>query len=564
MLSLLAGITVLISAAFLLTTLLRRASAALRHVVWTCAVAATLLYAPLRWLVPQHTVVSQLPAVFNPGMVTPAVVVQAVARQDAISFAQIVTFVWMFGSLVLALRLAVKSLQFRRVVAGAKPVVSACPVRILRTALVPGPLVTGILRPTIVLPEDSFLWEPARRRAVLAHEIAHIRRRDPAILLAAHITTIIYWFHPLCWLAAARLRMESERACDDSALRIGLRPSGYAGQLLDLARLFNPQPAIPMATTSHLESRVKSILDPFVNRSFAARGTWLAAVFIAAAVVAPLTVLRLHAQGNSGTVIGNITDPTGAVVARAQVILSNLQGGNKEVVKSDMIGNFEFDNITAGNYSAEARVPGFAPFRLDFALIADGTAKVPIRLTVGGVGEQITVVAAGSPKPQTFAAIPHGSGPIRVGGNVKPATLIQQTRPVYPAVLQAAGVEGTVLLEAIISKTGDPITLTPQNTAVDAAFVSAAMDAVRQWRYQPAMLNGQAIDIITTITIDFKLQATPTAKISPPVTLDQLIAEAESELAEAHRIYKPEYPGFRAMELKLAKLRSARDGQLTR
>jgi len=120
---------------------------------------------------------------------------------------------------------------------------------------------TGILRPVILLPEDASNWTPSRRRAVLAHELAHVRRHDPAILLAAHLATIVYWFHPLCWLAAVRLRIESERACDDAALRIGLLPSGYAGHLLDLARMFNPQPAIPTATTSHLESRVKSILD---------------------------------------------------------------------------------------------------------------------------------------------------------------------------------------------------------------------------------------------------------------------------------------------------------------
>src|SRR6185312_9282118 len=335
MLSLLAGITVLISIAWLFTVLLRRKSAALRHVVWTCAIAAILLYAPLRWRAPQHDViVRELPAVFTPAVATPAVMVKGVARQKVLSLTQIAVFVWLLGSLVLALRLAVKSLQFRRILAAAKPLGNAGPVRILRSPHVPGPLVTGILRPTILLPDNSALWAPTRRRAVLAHELAHIRRLDPAILLVANVAAAVYWFHPLCWLAATRLRFESERACDDAALRIGLRPSGYAEQLLDLARLFNAQPAIPMATTSHLESRVKSILDPFVNRSFAARRTWLAAALITAAVVAPLTVLRLQAQGSTGTIIGQVSDPTGAVVARAQVIISNLQGGNKEVVKS--------------------------------------------------------------------------------------------------------------------------------------------------------------------------------------------------------------------------------------
>jgi beta-lactamase regulating signal transducer with metallopeptidase domain len=282
MASLLAGITVLLSIAWLLAAALRRSSAALRHAVWTCAIAATSLYAPLRWRAPQRLITQPLPAFFAPVAVTHALVVTGPAKQSAITFTEVAAFVWILGSLLLGLRLATKAMQFRRIMAAAKPVEGACPVRILRSPQVPGPLVTGIRHPAILLPEDSLSWRPARRRAVLAHELAHIRRRDPAILLVAHAATVIYWFHPLCWLAAARLRMESERACDDAALRIGLRPSGYAGQLLDLARLFNPQPAIPMATTSHLESRVKSILDPFVNRSFAARRTWLAAALVTA------------------------------------------------------------------------------------------------------------------------------------------------------------------------------------------------------------------------------------------------------------------------------------------
>ena len=75
-----------------------------------------------------------------------------------------------------------------------------------------------------------------------------------------------------------------------------------------------------------------------------------------------------------------------------------------------------------------------------------------------------------------------------------------------PGTLQAQGIEGTVLLEAIISKDGMPLSLIPKNTAVDPAFVTAAMDAVSQWRYQPTLLNGEPIEVLTTITVDFKLQ----------------------------------------------------------
>jgi TonB family protein len=504
----LAGITIIFSAAWLLTLALARSSAAIRHMVWTCAIAAALLYPALHWWAPQRVIQQPLPILYTPGLV----VIQAAkagssATPRVFGISEIAVAIWALGSLLLTIRLASRAWQFKRVMDGAKPTDKAFPAPILISPRVPGPLVTGVLRPRILLPEDSASWTPARRRAVLAHELAHIRRRDPAILLMTQAATIVYWFHPLCWLAAARLRMESERACDDAALRIGLRPSTYAGQLLDLARLFNPQRAIPMATTSHLESRVKFILDPFVNRSFAPRRTWLAAAVITAAFTAPLTVLSLRAQAPAGigTIIGIVTDPTGAVVARAQVIASNSQGGNKEIGTSDLAGNFTLSNIPAGAYSMEVLVPGFAVSHANVNLANGEVASAPVKLKVSGAGEQITVVAAGVPKPMTSSS--GGTGRrIRVGGNVQAANLLQQVRPVYPGALQAAGIEGTVLLEAVISKDGAPASLTPRNTSVDPAFISAAMDAVRQWRYRPALLNGEPIEVLTTIQVDFKLR----------------------------------------------------------
>jgi TonB family protein len=358
----------------------------------------------------------------------------------------------------------------------------------------------------IVLPEDASFWTASRRRAVLAHEIAHVRRRDPLTLALAHLTTIVYWFHPLCWLAASRLRAESERACDDAALHIGLLPSDYAGHLLALARAFNPQPAIPMASTSHLESRVKSILDPFVKRASAARRNWLAAALFMAAVMAPLTVFSLRAQtAGAGSILGTVSDPTGAVLPRAQIIATNSDAHNIEVATSGLDGTFAFRNIPAGHYSLEVRVGGFAAAHMNNLDLANGgTLQADARLAVGGLSEKITVVAPGSPLPQVRTAA--ANGPIRVGGNVQAARLVQQVRPVYPADLQAEGIEGTVLLSALISKDGTPSSVTPQNTSVNAEFVAAAQDAVKQWRYQPTLLNGEPIDILTTITVDFKLQ----------------------------------------------------------
>jgi TonB family protein len=498
MASILAGITIVFAVAWVLTALLPRASAATRHMIWTCAFIAVLLLAPLRWRAPQRIVGKPLPAI----TAIRATVLTAQAKESPVDPVPILLAIWALGTAACLLRLIRNSVQLSAIVntaTGRRP--------ILFTANILGPVVAGTFRPVILLPESAGVWTLPRRRAVLAHEIAHIRRRDPAILLAAHIATAIYWFHPLAWLAAARLRAESERACDDAALRIGLRPSHYANDLLELARRFETQLAIPMATTSHLESRVKSILDPMTNRSFPARAAWLTAIALTVAVLTPLTTFTLRAQQFSGTatLMGYVTDPTGARVVRAQVTAINPETGARETATSDAVGCYTIANIPAGYYTIEVRVPGFAPLRLDNqAVTGGGTVWADARLSVGSISERILVAAPGTPQ---LRPIPNSTGPIRVGGNVQAPTLIQQVKPVYPPALQAQGVEGTVVLSAVISKNGAPSSFHVVNNPGRQEFVDAALNAVEQWRYNPTLLNGEPTEVLTNIQIDFKLSS---------------------------------------------------------
>jgi TonB family protein len=525
MTAILSGITIVFGVAWFLTALLPRASAALRHLVWTCSFAAVLLLAPLRWWVPHREIAAPLPAIAattGAAAARTAINEKAEAEYDASHEAAtggvartaampesrfdpsaILPALWALGTLLFTARLLRNAIRLRTIVGNAQ---GHAPV--LTSSHVPGPLAAGLFRPVILLPGNAGSWTLARRRAVLAHEAAHIRRRDPAILLTAHITTAIYWFHPLCWLALARLRAESEHACDDAALRTGLLPSGYATDLLDLARMFETQIAIPMATTSHLESRVKSILDPLTNRSFPVRRTWLAAIALTAALLAPLATFTLRAQqAGTTTITGTVSDPTGAVVPNATVVAID-QSGTRETTVSGSVGSYSFSNIPPGVYTLEVRAPGFAVFRQDnLALATGGKLEANARLAVGSLNERITVNAQGTPKPRGVG-MNVTAGPIRVGGNVQAPTVIRQLSPTYPGFLQAQGIEGTVLLSALISKQGIPTVLKVLKNPGNEELVTAALEAVEQWRYQPTRLNGEPIEVLTTIQVDFKLSPT--------------------------------------------------------
>ncbi len=126
-----------------------------------------------------------------------------------------------------------------------------------------GPMAWGIFRPVILLPGNARAWPRERLQAVLLHELAHVRRRDGLMQMLSLLACAIYWFNPLMWIGARALRREAEIAADDAVIVSGIKPSAYAGELLQLAAQFNGRRAVAsvaMAAPSSLETRVKSVL----------------------------------------------------------------------------------------------------------------------------------------------------------------------------------------------------------------------------------------------------------------------------------------------------------------
>jgi beta-lactamase regulating signal transducer with metallopeptidase domain len=326
-----AGLTLLkmtcvLLAALGVTLAMRRASAGARHLVWLVALGALIvLPAVAAWgpltlrMLPQAseriTVSSQ--AILDDAAavtVTPAPATdlaaaspgRASAPAPRIDTATLLVALWAFVALALLVRLAVGAWWVRRIVRGARELDAAdwrqplydiadrlglddAP-RLYRSERVKIPFASGFSRVVIVLPAACDGWSAERRVAVLMHELAHVARRDLIGHTVSRLVCALYWFHPLVWVAARRLRSECERACDDLALGLGARPSDYAEHLLDIVAQFRghatPAVAIAMANPNEFEGRMLAILDPRIRRRGPSRAqtVWLAGSFAALAL----------------------------------------------------------------------------------------------------------------------------------------------------------------------------------------------------------------------------------------------------------------------------------------
>ncbi|HEX7240666.1 MAG TPA: M56 family metallopeptidase [Longimicrobiaceae bacterium] len=318
--------TVLLLGAVLLAALLRGAAAAARHLVWTLAVVGLLALPVLSPLLPGVDVPLPrawpvaAPALLPPAEASAAPALPAPDGAAAIPAAPArgsgwgwVPAAWAAGALALLARLAlgvgrlwhlsrraeaVRDLRWSTLAAEVSEDLGLRrPVRLLRGPRASMPITWGTLRPVVLLPAEADAWPEARRRVVLLHELAHVARGDCLTQLLAQLACALYWFHPLAWHAARRLRTERELACDDRVLGLGTPAPEYAGHLLDVARAFRAGrhadvAAIAMARPSQLEGRLLAVLDGVRDRRPPSRGARLAAGAAALALVLPLAALR--------------------------------------------------------------------------------------------------------------------------------------------------------------------------------------------------------------------------------------------------------------------------------
>ena len=185
------------------------------------------------------------------------------------------------------------------------------------------------------------------------------------------------------------------------------------------------------------------------------------------------------------------------------MVIVNPDQGVTEATTAGADGSFRIEGLEPSpSYEVEVLGPiGFLPHLRNVNLTAD--QRVDIKLEVDQIVEAIVVSGT---KPTSNAALPNSSRRrIRVGGNLKKARLVHHVPALYPADAEREGIEGTVLLEGVIGTDGTLSSLDPVNSIVDMRLVAAATDALSEWRYEPARLNGRPVEVRAKLSVAFQL-----------------------------------------------------------
>lgn len=565
-----------------LVTLLRMRMPAARLACWRALLAGCLALPLLQpWIDPRSTVDTDVTSVTE-GETLAANAAGAEGAWFELGWAQLFLAVWLIGTAAWLVRLIVGLVHLRALRRAGTPA-SLSPAVAEIEALVgasadirwvldlPQPATFGLRRPVVLLPAALHGMTAEVQRAVVAHELIHVIRRDWVWVVAEELVRAALWFHPAIWWLLARVQLAREQVVDAESVRLLGARRPYMEALLACADRTSFAPVPAFARRRELFQRLAQ-LSREVEMSRARRLASFAVVAVGVIVAGRYTVAAfpLHAPPTSidtihapsmgqvqglrkivhvdpqypphvplddvrGVVTLNITvDEQGSVV-EAQVVSTKIDGPSADEGGSDVTDGvadavrraaLQWKYEPLGQPMAtlvlvpfgEGRSPTAEAlhFRGNVEIVRkDGESFEGDEAHLSDAGEptlrkdnELTVI---QPKEQIRAGATRGIGegagpkkPLRVGGAIKQPTRIRNVNPIYPAEAQAARVQGIVILETTVGTDGKVTTARILKSI--PMLDQAALDAVMQWEYTPSMVNGVAVPVIMTVTVNFTLR----------------------------------------------------------
>ncbi len=560
--------SVLLALACLLVALLKSKRAALRHLILSLAFGGCLLMPMLPNMTPVIAVPVQAnwrgyeQVLFRTDVVDETrheASRSKPARPNVLPIGNIWSIVWAAGAILGMARVlfACVSLEKTRRLANG--------FRVHGLEVVEGPtgsmpMTYGFWRPTIFLPEETREWSQERVQIVLQHELAHVNRHDSAVHLMAQVCLSLYWWNPLAWWALHKLLRAQEEAADDAVLRAGISAPVYAEHLLEIAKLMQASGSlagVAMAARSTLPQRIEAILDLGKDRRMLRTKPSLALACAVLCLVVPLSGMRVKQatspqtetlQGDSGRYTVNLLriadqaleqgkyadakfsydqfisgGPSGAIAEKAYInrgvaeILTKdydaAVGDCKHAEEADSASRSEawmWEAIAKENLNYVDEAQQLFRGAVDARNPQENTAVLEAYaafLKRQGKEEEATRVeerlheirqAQTTPSQLNFESALH------VGGDVSSPTLVTKVEPEYSARAKAARVSGVVRLQVIIGTDGrvhEAQTIQGLGFGLD----EKAIDAVRQWTFSPGTKNGQPVNVVASIEVNFRM-----------------------------------------------------------
>jgi TonB family protein len=321
--------------------------------------------------------------------------------------------------------------------------------------------VIGWLRPIILLPASALAGlSPVDLDAILAHELAHVRRGDYLVNLIQCVVEVLLFYHPAVWWVSGQIRREREHCCDDLAASLSPDRVTYARALASLEELRGEAPRLAMAAGgADLLQRIRRLVEPGSASGPRWSGGFMMSVVltvllvaasgeirsmpaghdqstasIAEAIAAPVDHVtevpapvaprpkpravparaESRAQGvtttpprdplppAAGQISGEVRDPSGGVIPGATITVTSVATTAFWTAVSNSRGQFHFGTLPAGGYDLTATLAGFRTFRARVQVASNETLSAGIRLRMGALSETIEVRA---PRPSSASGL---------------------------------------------------------------------------------------------------------------------------------------------------------------
>jgi len=552
-----AQVTIIVLACAGLPRLLGMRSPVIQYAFWRVVLAVCLLLPVVQPWQPAGMVFvagPDSPAVASAAP-APASPLPALPRTSAVNWIAAVQFVIVAGIAVRLGWIALGMIRLRRMRRRAtdpatgfddlhETIGAAAPI--LWSPEVGHPVTFGLLSPVVLLPLALKNADAAAQRAVVAHELHHVRRRDWAWVVGEEVLRSVFWFHPAMWWLVSRVQLARETVVDELSILVTNARRTYLDTLLAFADDSGLASSPAFSARRHLFHRVMLLSKEGEMSSIrVAVGSCVLLLALGIGTWGAVGAFPLYGSAPGQQPARDAPKPPRDPISADAYHRIAVEYMDKARLDTSLSADEKLQTIRKG-VAAEDRAlalrPDFAAalvyksmlLRMQATLTNDPQELNDLLKEAGELRTKALLLQSASapgeippppppaparprsvpPPPPPPPAPPAGwfeykaqldaLQPVRVGGNVKMPSKIKDVKPEYPAEARANRIQGVVIAELIIGADGG---------VIDARILrsipgldEAALAAVSRWRFTPPEVDGTAVPLIATVTVNFTLQ----------------------------------------------------------